>query len=72
MRMRMYNMCMCMCMCMHMSHMCMTCACACPHISPHLPIQVISHNTHFAISLDSTDAEHSSSAFCGQIPTYHP
>ena len=48
--------------CMHM-HM---------HICPHLPIQVISHNTHFAISLDSTDAEHSSAAFCGQIPTYHP
>ena len=30
--------------------------------------RVISHNTHFAISLDSSDADNSSSAFCGKLP----
>ena len=29
--------------------------------------RVISHNTHFAISLDSSDADNSSSAFCGKL-----
>ena len=29
--------------------------------------QVVSHNTHFAISLDHADAENSSSAFCGKL-----
>ena len=28
---------------------------------------MISHNTHFAISLDSTDTDNSSSAFCGKL-----
>ena len=29
--------------------------------------RVVSHNTHFAISLDHADAENSSSAFCGKL-----